>query len=480
MDSQSKSSFKKAVRDKGLDALTEGKDYIIVYNGPKEKDIPPPDEDGFDAYSFDRGYIGYVPLHYEASKVIASSRVGSCVGQWCTAYQKDSGYWDDHVVANDETLVYFVYYPNEKEQHHPESWAWKYAGVYNPKYQEFSEYYDSKDRDDVEGPFSKDVVDDIILPRMPDVAKLVDRIPGEIRWSLEEFKGKQLGVVVDTVEEDGKEVHYIDSRLVIIRAAGFKGFSEDIRLRNVERLEIAKVAQYEPGRWISEAHVKKLSIYKSGLPTTNVKDYLPKHVYHLELESVKLQNLKFLSEAYEYISRIDINHADIETLIGIPRVDVFHMDQCLSLTTLTGLPEKMHEVFIADTPTITSLKGSPKEVATFRFQCVYNNRLASLEGGPEIVHQSYTIYTTEVRSLKGFPKVIGTEDSGITQSLAMGSYATSSASVETFNEDDVIFDVARRKYKLDVQTTNPDELRLTSNLKKVVKVVPLQTESTAE
>jgi len=85
INKQSKRAKKKAVKASGINGLTEGEDYLLVYQGEYTK------ENG------DTGIIeGYVPLSWESSRVIASKNVGSdrVEGEWCIAWQKSSEYWD--------------------------------------------------------------------------------------------------------------------------------------------------------------------------------------------------------------------------------------------------------------------------------------------------------------------------------------------------------------------------------------------------
>ena len=87
------SKITKSKAKKGITGLKEGKDYIDF---GEINDIN------------NNSYHGYIPLNYEASKIIASSRVGSCEGKWCVAYQKDKGYWKYYVKKNKNIFVYLV------------------------------------------------------------------------------------------------------------------------------------------------------------------------------------------------------------------------------------------------------------------------------------------------------------------------------------------------------------------------------------
>ena len=88
---KSKTALKKAVKKAGIEGLKEGEDYIEL-----------------DISKYTNTYKAYVPLHWEASKLIASSKVGRCEGKWCTAYQKDSSHWVQHTKTDKAVLIYLV------------------------------------------------------------------------------------------------------------------------------------------------------------------------------------------------------------------------------------------------------------------------------------------------------------------------------------------------------------------------------------
>ena len=79
----SESKTKKRIR-KGLEGFEEGKDYLVL----EETD----------------SYTAYQPFTWEASRMIASHYVEPSINEygnlddanWCTAYQKDRDYWDNH------------------------------------------------------------------------------------------------------------------------------------------------------------------------------------------------------------------------------------------------------------------------------------------------------------------------------------------------------------------------------------------------
>jgi len=100
---KSKTALKKAVKKTGIEGLEEGEDYIEL-----------------DISEYTTKYKAYIPLHWEASKLIASSKIGGCEGKWCTAYQKSSAEWVDHTENSGAVLIYLV---NINE---PEKYAIKY------------------------------------------------------------------------------------------------------------------------------------------------------------------------------------------------------------------------------------------------------------------------------------------------------------------------------------------------------------------
>ena len=110
-----KSKTNKSVKKKGISGLREGVDYIDV------------------TYMFEN-HNAYIPLHYEASKHIASRYIGNCTGKWCTAYQKTANYWNDYAINNKILFVYLVS-PDKEEKY---AWA---ISLKNNKW----EIYDKKD-----------------------------------------------------------------------------------------------------------------------------------------------------------------------------------------------------------------------------------------------------------------------------------------------------------------------------------------------
>lgn len=85
------SQKRKLVKSSGIRGLRKGKDYVAL-RAPE----------GIDAY---------IPLNYEASKLIACKDIGSGVGEWCTA--SDLDYWDDY--GRENIVLIYLLYSNTKE-----------------------------------------------------------------------------------------------------------------------------------------------------------------------------------------------------------------------------------------------------------------------------------------------------------------------------------------------------------------------------
>lgn len=88
-----KSQRRRLVKSSGIRGLKRGEDYIPL-------EAP----EGIDAY---------IPLNYEASKLIACKDVGSGVGAWCTAWQKSPQYWNQY--TDEGNAMIYILYPNTKE-----------------------------------------------------------------------------------------------------------------------------------------------------------------------------------------------------------------------------------------------------------------------------------------------------------------------------------------------------------------------------
>lgn len=82
----SKSERKKSVAATGIKGLKEGEDYLELKT--------------------DGTYKAYLVLNFQASILIASNKVGSCVGKWCTAFAKDISFWKEY--SKTHNIIYII------------------------------------------------------------------------------------------------------------------------------------------------------------------------------------------------------------------------------------------------------------------------------------------------------------------------------------------------------------------------------------
>lgn len=113
----SKTAQKKAVKVSGIQGLIEGQDYVTVFK--QRYQIQEKEGD-----SVLIGIaMGYAPLSWKASIFIASPYVGTekIIGEWCTAYSKNSTYWDTYCGKEGKFFIYCVDYRPENSP--PSEWG---------------------------------------------------------------------------------------------------------------------------------------------------------------------------------------------------------------------------------------------------------------------------------------------------------------------------------------------------------------------
>lgn len=94
MTSLSNTKAKKQTKLEGIGGLRLGTDYLDV------------------SYMFNR-LSAYAPLNHRASKLIASSHIGNCEGEWCTA-SNNADYWNKYT-SGGIVLIYAVDYDREEK-----------------------------------------------------------------------------------------------------------------------------------------------------------------------------------------------------------------------------------------------------------------------------------------------------------------------------------------------------------------------------
>ena len=110
--------------------------------------------------------------------------------------------------------------------------------------------------------------------------------------------------------------------------------------------------------------------------------------------------------AYDHFYWFDLDGNEIKPLKQVG--GSFYCDNCTSLTSLEGAPQKAGKDFsCSDCTSLTSLKGAPREVGSY-FYCYNCTSLTSLEGAPREVGRGFSCSgCTSLTSLKGAPQEVG-------------------------------------------------------------------------
>jgi hypothetical protein len=107
----SKTLIKKNVKSKGISGLKKD-DYVAIdkieYDGTI--DIKSLNKQcTYQSNGKEKLQGIYIPLNWEASKLIASKYVGGTEGAWCTAWQKEDRFWKQYIFGKKCILWYVVY-----------------------------------------------------------------------------------------------------------------------------------------------------------------------------------------------------------------------------------------------------------------------------------------------------------------------------------------------------------------------------------
>ena len=333
----SESQTKKKIR-KGLEGFEEGKDYLVL----EETD----------------SYVAYQPFTWEASRMIASHYVEPFRNgygdpddaDWCTAYQKDSGYWDGH--NKKEAFIYIcgedipskkVAISISKEEYDDNNTRFLHS--IDSLYFNIWDFYDSRDT----------IEEDELLEVVPDLHSLIK---------------KAYGIWKDKKKEE------LLSKFKLNPQTNRYDYDETLRSEELSNL----VAEDGDGFIINFGKVKNFNCSKLGL--TSLKG-APIEV-----------PLNFIC--------VDNNLTSLE---GAPKkVGWNFICYWNSLTSLKGAPTEVGGIFDCHNNQITSLKGAPKTVG-WDFYC-NSNYLTSLEGAPQIVGGIFDCRNNlDLHSLEGIGEV---------------------------------------------------------------------------
>ena len=357
----SESQTKKKIR-KGLEGFTEGKDYLVI------------EETG--------SYTAYQPFTWEASRMIASHYVEPSKNEdgylddadWCTAYQKDRDYWDDH-----NKIEAFIYICGEtipskkvaisisKEEYDASGSEFLYfTGSLNFNIWDFDDYNDTIEEDE-------------LLEVVPDLHDLIEKAykKWEDKYKENIFSKLKLNSQTSRYDYDG----YLDKDIL---NAFF--ISED---KDGFTINFGKIT--------GEFNCSELGLTSLKGAPTEVGGWF----------DCSYNQLTSLEGAPQEVGgRFDCSRNQLISLKGAP-TEVGGSFDCHNnqLTSLKGAPQTVKNSFYCNGNYLTSLEGAPTEVG-YWFDC-RSNQLTSLKGAPQTVGGAFYCYENQLSSLEGAPQEVG-------------------------------------------------------------------------
>lgn len=385
---------KTQARKKGIEGITEGKDYRYLGSG----------------YNSEIGsYTLYQPLTYLGSKTLASNKVPPVKengAQWCIAYQKTDSYWHSYTQKG----IAFVFVLTEDT---------KYAvTVYPEHFDKYPEVYSFEDTN-LRTPAWLMEGEDSVLGKA-NLAELRAASSGMARESLLAGLLAQRALVKN---EDGSYSKETSSDLGLSRYGGL--FAHDGRLTVRFRKWKGYFDVSEMGLTTLEGCPEEVDgCFDCSRNRLTSLECAPKKVTDgFFCDRNRLTSLEGAPETVD--GEFNCSHNLLTSLEGAPK-QVTEIFDCShnSLTSLEGLPEGTRNIYTLHNK-ITSLEGLP-EVIEGSFDCSFNqlktlhggpkrvgggfscsdNQLVDLEGGPDYVGTSYNCSNNGLVTLKGAPKSI--------------------------------------------------------------------------
>ena len=356
----SESKTRKKIR-KGLEGFEEGKDYLVL----KETDF----------------YVAYQPFTWEASRMIASHYVEPSRNEegnlddadWCTAYQKDRDYWDNH-----NEIEAFIYIcgediPSKKvaisiseEDYDASGSEFLYStGNLNFNIWDFNDYNNTIEEEE-------------LLEIVPNLYNLIEKAYKIWKEKEEEKRFSKLKLNPQTNRYDCDED--LDSKeLRKFISANGKGFT----------INFGKITG---------------NFDCSELDLISLKGAPQEVGGHFKCSNNRLTSLKGAPQ--EVGKGFFCSGNKLISLEGAPR-DIGGNFWCNNnqLTSLKGAPQKVGKDFNCSSNRLTSLEGAPQTVKG-SFYC-NRNHLTSLEGAPTEVGEDFECPYNQLISLKGAPKEVG-------------------------------------------------------------------------
>ena len=335
----SESKTRKKIR-KGLEGFEEGKDYLVLE----------------ETYS----YTAYQPFTWEASRMIASHYVEPSRNgygnledaNWCTAYQKDKDYWDEH-----NEIEAFIYICGE-------SIPTKKVAI------SISE--EEEDASDSDFLYST----------------------GNLNFNIWDFDDDN-----DTIEEDELLEVVLDLHDLIEKA--YNNWEDKYKENIFSKLKLNS----QTNRYDYEGNLYR-DILK-GLVSDDKEGFtinFGKVTGNFDCSIIGLKSLKGApTEVGGYFS---CYNNQLTSLKGAPhKVDGSVYCHSNRLTSLEGAPKEIGGYFRCPRNQLTSLEGAPQKVGE-GFDCS-NNQLTSLKGAPQTVGSWFDCKYNKLTSLKGAPKEFG-------------------------------------------------------------------------
>ena len=336
----SESQTKKKIR-KGLEGFEEGKDYLVT----EETD----------------SYTAYQPFTWEASRMIASHYVEPSRNKedeiedanWCTAYQKDRDYWDDH-----NKIEAFIYICGE-------SIPTKKVAVSI-----------SKEKEDASG--------------------------SRFRYSLNNlnFNIWDFNDDNDTIEEE--ELLEVIPDLYTLIEKAYDNWENKMKTVILSKLKLnPNTNRYDYNGVLDRSDLKHF-VSKNGDGFTINFGIIAGDFDCSELGLISLkgapQKVGFDFDCYG-------NH--LISLEGAPqKVGGNFVCSYNKLTSLKGVPQIVGRHFSCKGNQLTSLEGAPQTVG-WDFNCS-NNQLTSLKGAPQTVGGNFWCYNNpNLHSLYGIGELTG-------------------------------------------------------------------------
>ena len=368
----SESKTRKKIR-KGLEGFEEGKDYLVLEET--------------------NSYTAYQPFTWEASRMIASHYVEPSKNKygdlddadWCTAYQKDRGYWDGH--NKTEAFIYIcgetiptkkVAVSISKEEYDANNTRLLYStSSLNFNIWDFNDHRDTIEEDE-------------LLEVVLDLHNLIK---------------KAYGIWKDKKREE------LLSKFKLNPQTNRYDYDKTLRSEELRNL----VAEDGDGFTINFGKVENFNC--SGLGLTSLKG-APIEV-HLNFICA-YNNLTSLEGAPKKVGgSFFCSWNNLTSLEGAPKKVGGSFDCSRNqLTSLKGAPQRVGGDFNCSWNQLTSLERAPKEVGG-SFNCS-GNHLTSLEGASQTVVRDFNCSWNKLTSLEGTPqKVDGRFDCSTNQLISL-------------------------------------------------------------